>query len=76
MTLNTGASQGCVLSPLLFTHDCVALQNTNSIIKFVDDTTVVDLITNNDESVYRKEVIELALWCQDNNLSINFSKTM
>jgi hypothetical protein len=52
LILNTGAPQGCVLSPLLyflFTHDCVATHAYNSIIKF--DTKVVVLITNNDESL-------------------------
>ena len=33
----------------LFTHDCVAMHASNSIIKFADDTTVVRLITNNDK---------------------------
>ena len=33
----------------LFTHDCVAMHASNSTIKFVDDTTVIGLITNNDE---------------------------
>ena len=42
---------------------------SNSIIKFADDTTVVGLITNNDE------VRTLGLWCQENNLSLNVSKT-
>ena len=53
LILNTGAPQGCVLSPLLyslFTHDCVATHASNSVIKFADDTTVVGLITNNDET--------------------------
>ena len=48
-----------MLSPLLyslFTHDCVAMHASNSIIKFVDDTTVVGLITNNDKTAYREEV--------------------
>ncbi|MGJ0277130.1 reverse transcriptase domain-containing protein, partial [Streptococcus pyogenes] len=51
LILNTGAPQGCVLSPILyslFTHDCVATHAYNSIIKFADDTTV-GLITNNGE---------------------------
>jgi hypothetical protein len=47
LILNTGALEGCVLSPLLyslFTHDCVAKHNSNTIIKFADDTTMVGLI--------------------------------
>ena len=78
LILNTGAPQGCVLSPLLyslFTHDCVAMHASNSIIKFADDTTVVGLITNNDETAYGEEVRALGVWCQENNLSLNGNKT-
>jgi hypothetical protein len=42
------------------------------IIKFADDTTVGGLIP--DETAYR-EVRELAVWSQDNNLSLNVIKT-
>ncbi|KAK3517437.1 hypothetical protein QTP70_010671 [Hemibagrus guttatus] len=51
-TLSTGTPQGCVLSPLLyilFTYDCVASQTNTKIIKFVDDTTVIGLITGGEE---------------------------
>ncbi len=77
-TLSTGAPQGCVLSPLLFTlltHDCTAKSSSNHIIKFADDTTVVGLISNNDETHYREEVAQLAEWCGTNNLSLNVEKT-
>jgi hypothetical protein len=53
LILNTGAPHRCVLSPLLyslFTHDCTARHNSNTIIKFADDTTVVGLITDNNET--------------------------
>ncbi len=77
-TLSTGAPQGCVLSPLLFTlltHDCTAKFSSNHIIKFADDTTAVGLISNNDETQYREEVAQLAEWCGTNNLSLNVGKT-
>ena len=56
LILNMGAPQWCLLSPLLYsllTHDCVATHVSNSVIKFADDTTVVGLITNNDETAYK-----------------------
>ncbi len=77
-TLSTGAPQGCVLSPLLFTlltHDCTAKFSSNHIIKFADDTTAVGLISNKDETHYREEVAQLAEWCGANNLSLNVEKT-
>ena len=67
-----------MLSPLLyslFTHDCMTTHASNSIIKMADDTTVVGLITNNDETPYREEVRDLAEWCQENNLSLHINKT-
>ncbi|KAK3574278.1 hypothetical protein QTP86_004369 [Hemibagrus guttatus] len=70
--------QGCMFSPLLFTlltHDFAAMHSFNHIIKFANDTTVVGLISKNDESVYREEVQRLTAWCKANNLSLNVEKT-
>ncbi len=78
ITLNVGAPQGCVLSPLLYslyTHDCVSSHSSTSIFKFADDTVILGLITNNDETAYLDEVERLTSWCQDNCLSLNVSKT-
>jgi hypothetical protein len=52
----------------------MAKHDSNTIIKFADDTTVVDPITDINETAYRVEVIDLAVWCQDNILSLNVIK--
>ena len=44
-------------------------------VKFADDTTLEGLITNDNESRYREDVLELVSWCDKNNLELNVSKT-
>ncbi len=56
----------------LFIYDCVAIFCG---FKFADDTTVIRLITNNDEAAYRDEVANLSVWCNNNNLFLNVAKT-
>lgn len=66
------------LGPFLFTpltHNSNARVSSNHIINFADDTTMVSLITNDDDSLYREEVDQLTRWCKNNNLSLNAEKT-
>ncbi len=73
-TQNTGFFLKCPKISL-YTHDCTATHSSNVIVKFADDTTVIGLITDNDETAYREEVSTLTKWCQENHLSLNIDKT-
>ncbi|KAI4889360.1 hypothetical protein NFI96_010288 [Prochilodus magdalenae] len=67
-----------VLSPLLYTlytHDCIATYSSNTIIKFANDTTIINNITKDDKGPYREEVKLLTEWCATNNLAHNVNKT-
>ena len=43
--------------------------------KYADDTVLLGLINNKDESGYRRSVHYFAQWCIDNRLKINVGKT-
>jgi hypothetical protein len=78
MVTNTGAPQGCVLSPVLFTiytADCRTADASNLQIKFADDTSLTGLLRDSDEAKYRQAVGELVDWCDRNFLELNVTKT-
>ena len=49
--------------------------NLDMTVKFADDTTVIGLISDDDESAYRDDVKQLVSWCASNDLVLNVSKT-
>ncbi|KAK3506455.1 hypothetical protein QTP70_000622 [Hemibagrus guttatus] len=51
------------------------MHSSNHIIISADDTTMVGLISKNNESAYREEVQQLTAWCKVINPSLNVDKT-
>ncbi|KAK3520943.1 hypothetical protein QTP86_016534 [Hemibagrus guttatus] len=77
--ISTGSPQGCVLYPLLFslyTNGCTSGHQSVKLLKFADDTTLIGLISDGNESAYRGEIDRLVSWCSTNNLELNSLKTV
>ncbi|KAI4894909.1 hypothetical protein NFI96_007437 [Prochilodus magdalenae] len=75
---NTGAPQGTVLSPFLFTlytTDFNYCTETCHLQKFSDDSAVVGCISRGDEDEYRATVNDFVAWCELNHLQLNVTKT-
>lgn len=75
---NTGAPQGTVLSPFLFTIYTTDFNyHTESchLQKFSDDSVVVGCIREGDETEYRAVVRDFVTWCGQNHLQLNMTKT-
>ena len=75
--LSTGAPQGCVLSPTLYTMYTNDFRITNAdtkILKFADDTSIQGLMSLSDNS-YFLNIQRFVEWCHANFLTLNVSKT-
>ena len=76
---NTGATQGCVSSPILYilyTHDCSSSSTNNYIITFSDDLAIFSMLhVDSYTSVYTSEIESFVHLCDNNHLKFNVSKT-
>ncbi|XP_059801863.1 uncharacterized protein LOC132378747 [Hypanus sabinus] len=77
---STGAPQGTVLSPVLFTLYTSDFQyNSESChvqkFKFADDTAIVGCVRNGQEEEYRKLIQDFVIWCNSNYLRLSITKT-
>ncbi|KAK2155971.1 hypothetical protein NP493_2017g00010 [Ridgeia piscesae] len=76
---NTGAPQGCVLSPFLYTlytNDCRSVDSSTQFVRFSDDTAMLALL--NDFASYQSylsSVVRFSSWCSKTFLHLNVSKT-
>ncbi|KAI2664123.1 RNA-directed DNA polymerase from mobile element jockey [Labeo rohita] len=76
---NTGAPQGCVLSPFLYTlytNDCQSSLPNTTYYKYADDTAIVGLLKDNSSiTAYHQSITDFTLRCSDNYLQLNTDKT-
>lgn len=75
---STGAPQGCVMSPVLFslyTDDCRSAFSNCAIIKYADDTVIIGKILNDECDEYVAQVHQFVDWCRSNFLQLNIKKT-
>ena len=79
LATSVGTPQGCVISPLLFSIYAQHMPKPSSgnfhLIKYADDTVLIELLSRSDVSCMGNAAQDLAGWCHDNDLFLNVSKT-
>ena len=72
-----GVSQGTKLDPLLFLIMVTDLKVSDDSVKFVDDTTLWDIVTSaqSSTSFLQAQISECSSWVAKNNMKLNPTKT-
>ena len=72
---SAGVPQGTKLGPLLFLMMINDLAVSDKTVKFVDDTSLWEIISNNSLSQLPGNIISCSEWSPVNNMKLNVSKT-
>lgn len=59
----------------MYRSDAKSSNDTCPLIKFADDTALVGLITNDDDTVYLDQINRFVEYCDSNFLKLNVQKT-
>ena len=76
LSINGGVPQGTKLGPILFLVMINDLHLQLPTVKYVDDTTVFNVIRRDGTSVLQSEADILCQWCHTNGTRINTKKTV
>ena len=75
-SMSGGVPQGTLSGPELFVQMVSDMNPKLPTIKYVDDTTIVEVLHRNQPSQMQETLNWLSQWCDKNFMSINASKTM
>ena len=73
--INGGVPQGTLNGPEIFMHMVSDLQTSFPTIKYVDDTTIVEILSIGEESQMQKTLDMINVWSQENEIFLNATKT-